>query len=73
MKRFTLILIPIMALVAMMVAPVTAAEGSPTAALSSYTTTGAPGAGFVGGLIFLMIFAGVLTYLCMAADKAERK
>ena len=44
MKKFLLILLTIMALVAMMVAPVTAAEGSPAASLSSYTTTGAPGA-----------------------------
>ena len=41
--------------------------------IGTFITTGAPGAGFVGGLIFLVIFAGVLTYLCMAADKAERK
>lgn len=43
MKRFTLILISIMVLVAMMVTPVTATGGSPAASLSSYVTTGAPG------------------------------
>ena len=32
-------------------------------------TTGSLGAGFVGGLIFLLVFAGVLTYLCIRSDK----
>jgi ferrous iron transport protein B len=32
-------------------------------------TTGSLGAGFVGGLIFLVAFAAVLVYLCIRADK----
>ena len=32
-------------------------------------TTGALGAGFVGGLIFVVAFAAVLTWLCVRADK----
>ena len=32
-------------------------------------TTGSLGAGFVGGLIFVLAFAGVLTVLCIRADR----
>ena len=42
--------------------------------IGTLITTGSLGAGFVGGLIFLLAFAGVLTYLCVTADrKVEKK
>ena len=42
--------------------------------IGTLITTGSLGAGFVGGLIFLLVFAGVLTYLCVTADeKVEKK
>ncbi len=34
--------------------------------------TGTVGAGFAGGLIFLLAFAGVLTWLCIRSDKAVK-
>ena len=34
--------------------------------------TGTVGAGFAGGLIFLLAFAGVLTWLCILSDKAVK-
>ena len=37
--------------------------------IGTLITTGSLGAGFLGGLIFLLVFAGVLTYLCVRADK----
>ena len=42
--------------------------------IGTLITTGSLGAGFVGGLIFLLVFAGILTYLCITADqKVEKK
>ena len=42
--------------------------------IGTLITTGSLGAGFVGGLIFLLAFAGVLIYLCVTADqKVEKK
>ena len=43
--------------------------------IGTLITTGSLGAGFVGGLIFLLAFAGLLTYLCIRTDrrlKAEK-
>ena len=37
--------------------------------IGTLITTGSLGAGFVGGLCFLLVFAAVLTYLCIIADK----
>ena len=41
--------------------------------IGTLITTGSLGAGFVGGLIFVLTFAGVLTYLCVTADKKVEK
>ena len=41
--------------------------------IGTLITTGALGAGFVGGLIFLLVFAAVLIYLCVNADKKVKK
>ena len=42
--------------------------------IGTLITTGSLGAGFVGGLCFLVVFAAVLTYLCVSADqKAEKE
>ncbi len=41
--------------------------------IGTLITTGAFGPGFVGGLCFLVGFAGVLAYLCVRADKKVRK
>ena len=37
--------------------------------IGTLITTGALGAGFLGGLIFVLAFAAVLIYLCVRADK----
>ena len=37
--------------------------------IGTLITTGSLGAGFVGGLIFVLCFAGVLTWLCLRSDK----
>ncbi len=37
--------------------------------IGTLITTGSLGAGFLGGLIFLLAFAGVLTWLCARADR----
>ena len=37
--------------------------------IGTLITTGSLGAGFVGGLIFVLAFAGVLTFLCIRADR----
>ena len=36
-------------------------------------TTGSLGAGFIGGLCVILVFAAVLTYLCVAAEKKAEK
>ena len=41
--------------------------------IGTLITTGAPGAGFVGGLLFVAAFAAVLAYLCVNADKKAKK
>ena len=41
--------------------------------IGTLITTGAFGAGFVGGLVFVLIFAAVLTGLCLKADRKEVK
>jgi ferrous iron transport protein B len=41
--------------------------------IGTLITTGAFGEGFVGGLIFLLIFAAVLTVLCIKGDKLAKK
>ena len=41
--------------------------------IGTLITTGALGAGFVGGLIFVLSFAAVLTVLCLRADRKEVK
>ncbi len=41
--------------------------------IGTLITTGSLGAGFVGGLIFVLAFASVLTYLCVTADKKVEK
>ena len=40
--------------------------------IGTLIVTGSVGAGFVGGLIFLLAFAGVLTWLCIRADKGVK-
>ena len=40
--------------------------------IGTLVTTGAPGAGFVGGLIFVLAFAAVLIHLCVKSDKKIR-
>ena len=37
--------------------------------IGTLITTGHFGAGFIGGLLFVLVFAAVLIYLCSAADK----
>jgi ferrous iron transport protein B len=37
--------------------------------IGTLVTTGALGAGFVGGLVFLMLYAAVLVWLCVRSDK----
>ena len=37
--------------------------------IGTLITTGSLGAGFVGGLIFVLAFTGVLTFLCIRADR----
>ena len=37
--------------------------------IGTLITTGKPGAGFVGGLVAVLVFAGVLVFLCVNADK----
>ena len=37
--------------------------------IGTLATTGSLGAGFVGGMIFVVAFAAVLTFLCVRADK----
>ena len=37
--------------------------------IGTLITTGSLGAGFLGGLIFVLAFGGVLTYLCVRGDK----
>ena len=37
--------------------------------IGTLVTTGSLGAGFLGGLIFVLAFAAVLTYLCAKSDK----
>ena len=37
--------------------------------IGTLITTGALGAGFAGGLIFVAAFAAVLTWLCIRSDK----
>ena len=37
--------------------------------IGTLITTGNLGAGFIGGLLFVLVFAAVLIYLCSAADK----
>ncbi len=37
--------------------------------IGTFLTTGALGAGFLGGLLFAAAFAGVLVYLCVKADR----
>ena len=37
--------------------------------IGTLITTGALGAGFVGGLIFVLAFAAVLVWLCVRADR----
>jgi len=41
--------------------------------IGTLITTGALGAGFVGGLLFVLAFAAVLIYLCVRADKKVGK
>jgi ferrous iron transport protein B len=41
--------------------------------IGTLITTGSIGAGFVGGLVFLLAFAAVLAYLCAVADKKVKK
>ena len=40
--------------------------------IGTLITTGSFGAGFVGGLIFLVLYAAVLTWLCVRSDKKVR-
>jgi len=37
--------------------------------IGTLITTGTLGAGFLGGLIFVLVFAAILVYLCVSADK----
>ena len=41
--------------------------------IGTLITTGSLGAGFLGGLIFVLVFAAVLVYLCVSADKKVKK
>ena len=41
--------------------------------IGTLITTGSLGAGFVGGLLFLLTFAAILVYLCVNADKKAKK
>ena len=41
--------------------------------IGTLVTTGSLGAGFVGGLIFVIAFAAVLTWLCIRSDKQAKK
>ena len=41
--------------------------------IGTLVTTGSLGAGFVGGLLFLLTFAAILVYLCVNADKKAKK
>ena len=41
--------------------------------IGTLITTGSLGAGFVGGLIFVLIFAAVLAYLCVKGEKKVKK
>ncbi len=41
--------------------------------IGTLITTGSLGAGFAGGLIFVLTFAAVLVYLCVNADKKVKK
>ena len=41
--------------------------------IGTLITTGSLGAGFIGGLIFVLAFAVVLIYLCVNADKRVKK
>ncbi len=41
--------------------------------IGTLITTGSFGAGFAGGLIFVLVFAAVLIYLCVTADKKVEK
>ena len=41
--------------------------------IGTLITTGSLGAGFVGGLIFVLVFAAVLIHLCVNADKKVKK
>ena len=40
--------------------------------IGTLITTGAPGAGFIGGLIFLLAYVAVLVWLCVRSDKKVR-
>ena len=40
--------------------------------IGTLITTGSLGAGFIGGLIFVLAFAGVLTYLCLRAQQPTK-
>ena len=40
--------------------------------IGTLITTGSLGAGFVGGLIFVLAFAGVLTFLCLRAQQSTK-
>ena len=40
--------------------------------IGTLITTGSLGAGFVGGLIFVLAFAGVLTFLCLRAEQSTK-
>ena len=40
--------------------------------IGTLITTGSVGAGFAGGLIFLVLYAAVLTWLCVRSDKKVR-
>ena len=40
--------------------------------IGTLITTGSLGAGFVGGLIFVIAFAGVLTFLCLRAQQSTK-
>ena len=41
--------------------------------IGTLITTGSLGAGFIGGLLFLLTFAAILVYLCVNADKKAKK
>ena len=41
--------------------------------IGTYATTGSLAAGFTGGLLFVLAFAAVLTWLCLRADSKLRK